>query len=89
MLTGAPSGRDLGAAVEQISATGVTVAGFAADLGMPEQISQLTERVLDRFGRIDILVNNAGATWRAPRRRWSHHGADHRRRWRRDDHLRS
>src|SRR5262249_36017472 len=57
---------ELDAAVEQLVAAGRTAVGFAADLGVPEEISPLVERVLAHFGRIDILVNNAGATWGAP-----------------------
>jgi len=57
---------DLDATVEQLNTAGRTAAGFAADLGAPEGVSLLTERVVERFGRIDVLVNNAGATWGAP-----------------------
>lgn len=57
---------ELDAAVEQLAAKGVTAVGFAADLGSPETALALTQRVLERFGRIDILVNNAGAAWGAP-----------------------
>jgi len=57
---------ELDTAVEKLTAAGRTAAGFVADLGTPDEISRLTERVLERFGRIDILVNNAGATWGAP-----------------------
>jgi len=57
---------DLDAAVEQLNTAGRTAVGFAADLGAAEGVSVLTERVIERFGRIDILVNNAGATWGAP-----------------------
>jgi NAD(P)-dependent dehydrogenase (short-subunit alcohol dehydrogenase family) len=57
---------ELDAAVEQLAAAGYTAAGFAADLGNPEEAPALTERVLEQLGRIDILVNNAGATWGAP-----------------------
>jgi gluconate 5-dehydrogenase len=43
-----------------------TAVGFAADLGDPDAISGLADRVLRHFGRIDILVNNAGTVWGAP-----------------------
>jgi len=57
---------DLDAAVEQLNTAGHTAVGFVANLGTPEAVSGLTERIIERFGRIDILVNNAGATWGAP-----------------------
>jgi NAD(P)-dependent dehydrogenase (short-subunit alcohol dehydrogenase family) len=57
---------DLDAAVEQLNAAGRTAVGFVADLGTPGAVSDLTERVIGRFGRIDILVNNAGTAWGAP-----------------------
>jgi NAD(P)-dependent dehydrogenase (short-subunit alcohol dehydrogenase family) len=57
---------DLDAAVEQLAASGRTAVGFVADLGTPEAAADLTERVIERFGRIDILVNNAGTAWGAP-----------------------
>jgi NAD(P)-dependent dehydrogenase (short-subunit alcohol dehydrogenase family) len=56
---------ELDAAVEQLSSAGRTAAGFVADLGTPEAASGLTQRVLERFGRVDILVNNAGTAWGA------------------------
>ena len=57
---------ELDTAVEQFKAAGRTAVGFAADLGTPEAAAALTERVMERFGRIDILVNNAGTSWGAP-----------------------
>ena len=56
---------DLDAAVEQLNAAGRTAVGFVADLGTAEAASGLTERVMERFGRIDILVNSAGTAWGA------------------------
>jgi NAD(P)-dependent dehydrogenase (short-subunit alcohol dehydrogenase family) len=57
---------DLDVAVEQLNRGGRAAVGFVADLGTLEAASGLTERVLERFGRIDILVNNAGNVWGAP-----------------------
>ncbi|MDY6944499.1 MAG: SDR family oxidoreductase [Pseudomonadota bacterium] len=57
---------ELDAAVEQLASAGRSVVGFAADLSTPEAVTGLTERVMERFGRIDVLVNNAGAVWGAP-----------------------
>ncbi|HEU4625460.1 MAG TPA: SDR family oxidoreductase [Steroidobacteraceae bacterium] len=57
---------DLDVAVEELHAAGCSAAGFVADLGTPHAASELTARVLERFGRIDVLVNNAGAAWGAP-----------------------
>ncbi len=58
---------ELDAAVEQAPMSrGRTAVGFVADLGNPEAIAGLIDRVLARFGRIDILVNNAGTVWGAP-----------------------
>lgn len=57
---------DLDAAVAQLNVAGRTAVGLVADLGDPEAMSSLTERVIQRFGRIDVLVNNAGTVWGAP-----------------------
>lgn len=57
---------ELDATVEQLRAAGRTALGFVADLGTAQAAADLTERVIERFGRIDILVNNAGTVWGAP-----------------------
>jgi gluconate 5-dehydrogenase len=38
----------------------------AGDLGKPESIVPLVDKVVGHYGAIDILVNNAGTTWGAP-----------------------
>ena len=57
---------ELDAAVAELAAKGIQAEGFAADLGAADAAATLTQRVLERFGRIDVLVNNAGTVWGAP-----------------------
>ncbi|WP_066798610.1 SDR family oxidoreductase [Sphingomonas soli] len=54
---------ELDAAVAELGGDAVA---FAADLGTPEAVADLTSRVMAHFGRIDVLVNNAGTSWGAP-----------------------
>src|SRR5581483_8622161 len=41
-------------------ASGRTILAVPTDLRLPEEISSLVTRTVDKFGGIDILVNNAG-----------------------------
>jgi NAD(P)-dependent dehydrogenase (short-subunit alcohol dehydrogenase family) len=45
---------------EELEAGGLDVMGVAADVTQPEQVSDLMDRTMKRYGRIDILVNNVG-----------------------------
>ncbi|MCZ4291577.1 SDR family oxidoreductase [Hoeflea alexandrii] len=67
---------DLEAAAQELTAEGIAVKAFAADLSDTLVTEQLVERVMDEFGRIDILVNNAGATWGAPAEDYPQSGWD-------------
>lgn len=49
-------------AAEISEATGGTVIAIPADVTQPDQVNQLFEQTLARFGRVDILVNNAGTS---------------------------
>lgn len=48
-------------AAAQLSSSGRTVFGMAADVRDPEQVSSFIAAAADAMGGIDILVNNAGA----------------------------
>jgi 3-oxoacyl-[acyl-carrier protein] reductase len=45
---------------DELSAAGINVRGYIADLTDRGQVRALIDSVLNDFGRIDILVNNAG-----------------------------
>ncbi len=47
------------ATAAEAEAFGVRALPFLADVGIEQQVSDMVEATLDRFGRIDILINNA------------------------------
>jgi NAD(P)-dependent dehydrogenase (short-subunit alcohol dehydrogenase family) len=49
------------AANDMASKSGRTVRAFAADIGNPDAVAGLFERIRSEFGRLDLLVNNAGS----------------------------
>lgn len=51
---------DLEQAVKEISGFGQKTVGLVCDVRLDNQVSAVTKRVMEEFGRIDILVNNAG-----------------------------
>ncbi len=61
-VTGRDQARAEAAAAEIASAHGVTVRGYACDVGEIAQCAALVESVEKDFGQLDILVNNAGLT---------------------------
>ncbi|MHA6795433.1 SDR family NAD(P)-dependent oxidoreductase [Pseudonocardia bannensis] len=48
------------AVADEIRALGRESFAYACHLGRWEQVGELADAVLDRFGRVDVLVNNAG-----------------------------
>lgn len=50
----------LSALAEEILATGAFCMAAPTDVGDPDQVEQLVERVVSTFGRLDIAFNNAG-----------------------------
>jgi 2-deoxy-D-gluconate 3-dehydrogenase len=54
------------AAVAELSALGVPVEAFEADMATMQDGAPLVDAVVRRFGRVDVLVNNAGTSVRKP-----------------------
>jgi 3-oxoacyl-[acyl-carrier protein] reductase len=50
----------IGQAAEELTQSGAQVLGLAADVTREEDLEQVVEAALDRFGGVDILYNNAG-----------------------------
>ncbi len=53
----------LGPALEAFRGAGHRVEGRLCDVSNPEQVQNVVDATIERFGRIDILVNNAGVSW--------------------------
>jgi gluconate 5-dehydrogenase len=53
-------------AAQEISKLGVEVLALACDASQEDQIENLKDAVMGKFGRADVLVNNAGRAWFAP-----------------------
>jgi NAD(P)-dependent dehydrogenase (short-subunit alcohol dehydrogenase family) len=45
---------------------GVDSLALKCDITNPEDVKNVVEHTVEKFGRIDILVNNSGASWGAP-----------------------
>jgi len=50
------------AVAREIAAAGGEAIALKADVSKPDDVEEMVQAVVDRFGRIDILVNNAGIT---------------------------
>lgn len=57
---------ELEAQTNAITAAGHHAVAIPTDVTDIAQITRLTERTIELFGRIDVLVNNAGIAWREP-----------------------
>jgi NAD(P)-dependent dehydrogenase (short-subunit alcohol dehydrogenase family) len=74
----------IGQTVKEIESLGAEAIAVAADLSSEDDLRQIVDSAVDRFGGVDILVNNAAVTvgyhWSAPliempRADWLHHYA--------------
>ena len=50
----------------EIADKGGTALGIPTDVGDPDSVGAMGEKLLEAFGKIDVLVNNAGAQYVAP-----------------------
>lgn len=51
---------------EELKELGVESFAMKCDVTNPDDVRNVVEQTLEKFGRIDILVNNSGASWGAP-----------------------
>ena len=54
------------ATVQQIESAGGKALAVAADVSEPEQVINLIQQAVQKFGKLDILVNNAGIEYKHP-----------------------
>jgi NAD(P)-dependent dehydrogenase (short-subunit alcohol dehydrogenase family) len=50
---------------EGLKKLGVETLALKCDVSNPDDVQNVVEQTVEKFGRIDILVNNSGATWGA------------------------
>ena len=48
---------------EEIKAIGTNVSTFICDVSDEQKVREVTQKIIDQYGKIDVLVNNAGL-WR-------------------------
>ena len=53
-------------AAAQIERIGVKALAVGCDVTKVEQVEEMKDAVLKKFGRVDVLINNAGRAWVAP-----------------------
>lgn len=51
---------------QKLKNLGVESLALKCDITNPEDVKNVVQQTLEKFGRIDILVNNSGASWGAP-----------------------
>jgi NAD(P)-dependent dehydrogenase (short-subunit alcohol dehydrogenase family) len=51
---------------QKLKDLGVESLALKCDITNPEDVKNVVQQTLEKFGRIDILVNNSGASWGAP-----------------------
>jgi NAD(P)-dependent dehydrogenase (short-subunit alcohol dehydrogenase family) len=51
---------------QKLKEIGVESLALKCDITNPEDVKNVVDQTVEKFGRIDILVNNSGASWGAP-----------------------
>ncbi|HKP69437.1 MAG TPA: glucose 1-dehydrogenase [Pyrinomonadaceae bacterium] len=51
--------------VEEFRGRSFRVEGVLCDVSKPDQVQNVVERTVSKFGSLDILINNAGVSWGA------------------------
>lgn len=51
---------------EKLEKMGAQSLALKCDITNPDEIQEVVDQTLEKFGAIDILVNNSGASWGAP-----------------------
>lgn len=51
---------------QKLKEIGVESLALKCDITNPEDVKNVVNQTVEKFGRIDILVNNSGASWGAP-----------------------
>jgi 3-oxoacyl-[acyl-carrier protein] reductase len=54
------------ATVSELTAAGHKATGYKVDVSNREQVREVMNAIVEKFGRIDILINNAGVTRHRP-----------------------
>lgn len=65
ILLSARRSEELRSAQAQLASQGIDADWIAADASRENDIVELAEQAISKFGRVDILINNAGASWGA------------------------
>jgi NAD(P)-dependent dehydrogenase (short-subunit alcohol dehydrogenase family) len=52
-------------AAEELKQLGVKTLALGCDVKIPDQVQEVVDATVSRFGRVDILINNAGTSWGA------------------------
>jgi len=76
VVVAARTASDIETIANEVTAKGRRALAVPTDVRFSDQVTNLIEKTMSKFGRIDILVNNAGGTFAAPTMELSEGGWD-------------